>query len=71
MIKEYKMTDFPLSLKYFSPRSDFLGGCIVSQSELMCLWKKVSVLGTSIVSLSQEFGRSFVGWFCPEFFMRL
>lgn len=32
--------NFPLSLKYFSPRSDFLGGCIVSQSELICLWRK-------------------------------
>lgn len=40
MIKEYKITNFPLSLKYFSPRSDFLGGCIVSQSELICLWRK-------------------------------
>lgn len=81
MIKEYKITDFPLSLKYFSPRSDFLDGCIISQSELICLWRKSEcirylLLKTTniynlIVSLSQEFGRSFVGWFCPGFFMRL
>lgn len=40
MIKGYKISDFPLSLTYFSPRPDFLSGWVVSWFEPICSRRK-------------------------------